>query len=242
MKKQKTIFNFLLRKYRKYIAKLDRFELTSRNEHRQGVLRKHIERLEEKLYNLLGNIKKAGAIAAVSTALALAPNIADAQIQFAAAVINPFGLLDIGVSSNSNLIDLDGDGDLDLMSGHSYGNLFYFENTAGAGNIPAFTTFVTNPFVGLAWFGLNSNSSLIDLDGDGDLDLMSGYNSGNFIYFENTAGTGNTPVFLAPVLNPFMLADIGQYSNTDLIDLDDDGDLDLMGIKNNSWGLGINLS
>jgi hypothetical protein len=230
MKQQKLIFNYLLLKYKKYKAKLNRFRLTGKNTHRQGVLQNHLEKLEGKLYTLLSSFKKASAIAAVATSLTVClPNEGNSQVIFAGQetlTANLFGLVDIGFNSNANLIDLDGDGDLDLMSGEFYGSFFYFQNTAGAGNTPTFAAVVGNPF-GLTSVGLASNSNLIDLDGDGDLDLMSGEYDGNFFYFENT-GTASAPAFAAVVTNPFGLSDIGSYSNSNLIDLDGDGDLDLM--------------
>ncbi|MGB1019258.1 MAG: FG-GAP-like repeat-containing protein [Chitinophagales bacterium] len=234
MKTKKYTFNQLLFKYNKYRAKLDRFRLTNRNTHRQGVLEKHIERLREKLYSLYASIKTVGKVATLATALAIAiPNTADAQIQFAPVVVNPFGLIHLGASSNSELVDLDGDGDLDMMSGEYSGFFYYFENAAGAGNTPVFFAGAqTNPF-SLTNIGLLSNSELVDLDGDGDLDMMAGESSGNFNYFENTAGAGNTPVFAVVQTNPFGLTDIGASSNSDLVDLDGDGDLDMMSGANN---------
>ncbi len=231
MKTKKYTFNQLLFKYNKYRAKLDRFRLTNRNTHRQGVLEKHIERLREKLYSLYASIKTVGKVATLATALAIAiPNTADAQIQFAPVVVNPFGLIHLGASSNSELVDLDGDGDLDMMSGEYSGFFYYFENAAGAGNTPVFFAGAqTNPF-SLTNIGLLSNSELVDLDGDGDLDMMAGASNGVFNYFENTAGAGNTPVFAAVQINPFSLTDIGYGygSNSGLVDLDGDGDLDMM--------------
>ena len=198
MKTKKYTFNQLLFKYNKYRAKLDRFRLTNRNTHRQGVLEKHIERLREKLYSLYASIKTVGKVATLATALAIAiPNTADAQIQFAPVVVNPFGLIHLGASSNSELVDLDGDGDLDMMAGASNGVFNYFENTAGAGNTPVFAAVQINPFsltdIG---YGYGSNSGLVDLDGDGDLDMMAGTSNGNFYYFENITPVSTLPVEL----------------------------------------------
>lgn len=59
---------------------------------------------------------------------------------------NPFGL-----SSLSNLADIDHDGDLDVFAGDFSGNTRFFKNTGTATN-PTFAAPVNNPF-GLANVG-----------------------------------------------------------------------------------------
>jgi hypothetical protein len=51
------------------------------------------------------------------------------------------------------------------------------------------------------------------LDGDGDMDLVTGELVGNFKYFENT-GTAASPAFSSVQTNPFSLSSIGNYSIT----------------------------
>jgi hypothetical protein len=48
---------------------------------------------------------------------------------FAAPVINPFGLPNVGWNSSPEFVDIDGDGDLDAFIGEYYGDTYYFENT-----------------------------------------------------------------------------------------------------------------
>ena len=151
---------------------------------------------------------------------------------FAASVTDPFGLADIGYNSRPVFMDLDGDGDLDLLSGELNGNFFYFENT-GSSNAPAFAASSTNPF-GLAGIGYyQSIPAFADLDGDGDLDMFSGSDPGNFFYFENT-GSSNAPAFAASSTNPFGLAGVGGNSSPAFADLDGDGNMDL--ISGNNYG------
>jgi hypothetical protein len=50
---------------------------------------------------------------------------------------------------------------------------------------------------------------------------------GNTRYFENT-GTATSPVFAAPVANPFGLVQTNYYNFPAIADLDDDGDEDIL--------------
>ncbi|MBL4587113.1 MAG: VCBS repeat-containing protein, partial [Flavobacteriales bacterium] len=138
---------------------------------------------------------------------------------------NLFGLVDIADNSYPAFADLDNDGDLDMMAGDDSGNFQYFQNT-GTNTAPAFAPAQNNPF-GLADIGYRSSPAFADLDNDGDLDMIAGDWYGNFKYFENTGDNAN-PAFAPAQNNPFGLADIGYYSTPTFVDLDNDGDLDLM--------------
>ncbi len=147
---------------------------------------------------------------------------------FAAAVVDPSGLADVGFSSAPSFADLDGDGDLDVIVGEDDGNLNYFENT-GSAIAPAFIaqTGVANPFNGFD-VGFASTPSFADLDGDGDLDAVVGEQIfGTLNYFENT-GSATAPAFTARTgtANPFSGVDVGYSSAPSFADLDGDGDLD----------------
>jgi hypothetical protein len=140
---------------------------------------------------------------------------------------NPFTGIDVGTSSSPDLVDLDGDGDLDAVAGEAFGSLRYFENT-GSTSSPGFAeaTGAANPFTGID-VGYRSSPDLVDLDGDGDLDAVVGESEGNLRYFENTGST-STPGFAEATgtANPFTGIDVGYRSGPDLVDLDGDGDLD----------------
>ena len=88
--------------------------------------------------------------------------------------------------------DLDGDGDEDMILGEYEGYCYFMENTGGAGSPAIFNTFEIL---------LNADGEpilestfvfpkLVDLDRDGDLDLVLGRRSGKLHYYENT-GTGS---------------------------------------------------
>jgi hypothetical protein len=146
---------------------------------------------------------------------------------FAPRVANPFGLTTVGFYASPMFTDIDGDGDLDAFIGHWLGDTVFFENT-GSVAAPAFAAGVVNPF-GLASVGFDASPSFGDFDSDGDLDGFFGHADGNFVLFENT-GTTSAPAFAAPVTNPGAptLYDIGERTTPQLVDLDGDGDLDLV--------------
>ncbi|MTI19484.1 VCBS repeat-containing protein, partial [Fulvivirga sp. RKSG066] len=104
---------------------------------------------------------------------------------FAAAQVNPFGITSVPTNYGyPKLVDLDSDGDLDLLSGGSNASWYYMENI-GTSSSPAFSTIQTNPF-NLTNSGFNySIPGIADLDGDGDLDILSGDNYGTWSYFQN---------------------------------------------------------
>jgi len=146
---------------------------------------------------------------------------------------NPF----FGITAPSNLdyqalkpalADLDGDGDPDLVAGNNTGLLYYFENTGTATN-PDFTprAGTDNPLEGISVLSY-SKPTFVDLDGDGDVDLMVGNDYGDIAYFENT-GAATAPHFTqrAGTANPFDGIAMGSQSTLALADLDGDGDLDL---------------
>jgi len=149
---------------------------------------------------------------------------------FAALQVNPFGLTDVGSLSNPCLTDLDGDGDIDLLSTEFSGNFPYFENI-GTASSPAFSAVQVNPF-GLYNLSFRTSSALIDLDKDGDLDIMTGTDLGYFKYSENI-GTANAPAFAAPLTNAFGFSDIGGLAcHPSCADLDGDGDMDFVAGEN----------
>jgi hypothetical protein len=142
---------------------------------------------------------------------------------FAAAVVNPFGLTDVGALSAPAFADLDGDGDLDAIVGKGDGTLVYFQNI-GSAVAPAFAAAVVNPF-GLTDVGDDAIPTFADLDGDGDLDVVVGERDGILRYFQNT-GSSVAPSFAAEVLYPFGMHDVGADASPSFADADADGDLD----------------
>ncbi|MCI5058759.1 MAG: T9SS type A sorting domain-containing protein [Flavobacteriales bacterium] len=139
----------------------------------------------------------------------------------------PFGIDSGYYSVYPTVVDLDNDGDFDLIVGAYYGVLEYYENT-GTASSPNFGLAQKNPF------GLDSASAFampttVDIDSDGDFDVFVAEYYGAIRYFENI-GSASNPAFGAPVMNPFGInpASIQSYiSNIEFADIDGDGDQDL---------------
>ena len=133
---------------------------------------------------------------------------------------NPFGGISVGQASAPTFIDLDGDGDFDLVVGENDGVLNYFENV-GTVSSPVFTFFAAFNV------GRAIDPAVADLDGDGDFDVMVGGQNGVFRYFMNTGGVG-TPAFVEQtgVANPLNGVSVGVRSTSAFADIDGDGLLD----------------
>lgn len=144
---------------------------------------------------LIGNINSTGAGGTVSHGLTLYRNTGTSSVPSFQFVTNDYA----GLSSyplTGPLFpafgDLDADGDMDMLLGHQTGELYQFENTAGAGMTANFV------FASATYFGIDvgnfSSPQLIDLNRDGKLDLVIGKKSGVLAYYENS-GTVNAPFF-----------------------------------------------
>ncbi len=87
--------------------------------------------------------------------------------------------------------DLDGDGDMDLLIGQTDGDIFYAENTGSDG--PAvFNTII--PEYQSIFGGVKCVPAMGDLDGDGLMDIITGYKQGRMAFFKNIGTPGN-PAF-----------------------------------------------
>lgn len=85
--------------------------------------------------------------------------------------------------------DVDGDDDDDLLIGASDGRIFYYINTAPAGQAASYS-FVTPSFQNID-IGTFAAPQLADVDGDGLLDLLIGSREGRIHYYHNSGTPQN---------------------------------------------------
>ncbi|MDO7875678.1 FG-GAP-like repeat-containing protein [Hymenobacter sp. ASUV-10] len=135
--------------------------------------------------------------------------------------------------TNMTIGDVDGDGDLDFVTTNLYVGTVSVRLNDGDGN---FTAPATNPDPAVG--DLPNMVVLDDVDGDGDLDLLTAnYGSGNISVRLNN-GSGN---FMAPATNPDPAVGSVPLGVT-LGDVDGDGDLDLLAANRNSNTISVRLN
>ena len=119
-------------------------------------------------------------------------------------------------------VDIDGDGDMDILTTETSGDFFLFKNTDGNGNFEKIEIYA---------FADVNHIDVGDIDNDGDMDIV-GTNTGSgdkLFWFENPDGLGTfdyEEVIASSV--------IGQYQNVFLRDLDSDGNLDIVALSDSS--------
>lgn len=211
----------------KYAAKLNTL-LKSKNQES----RFHITHLYNKIKNLVDELNRFMSNSELRRTLGVAAllfgvtafNKAEAQ-KFLPPVENPYGLDSTRGFTIPTFVDLDDDGDYDMLAGEFDGNWKYFENI-GTAQSPKFSNPSSNPF------NLDTTTYIgapvfADIDDDGDFDLFAGEYYGRIKYFENV-GSKTVPSFAKPINQPFGIDTTYNYSFPTFADLDGDGDSDLL--------------
>jgi len=134
-------------------------------------------------------------------------------------------------TSDPHLIDIDADGDLDLLIGGFYRNLVYFKNNGNPVE-PQFH-FITRSMVGEQSGIAKLVITFADLDNDGDYDFLGGRETGVLLYYENLGDELN-PIFELITAN-FSGINVGADATPFLVDIDNDGDFDLFIGKGSDW-------
>ncbi|UCC93370.1 MAG: VCBS repeat-containing protein, partial [Thermoplasmata archaeon] len=140
--------------------------------------------------------------------------------------------ISVGYRAIPQLLDYDGDGDLDLLSGGRMQNpnrfLFFYENT-GTKTKPNWTLNMDD-FSSLSTSGgWYSAPKLVDLDDDGDRDMVFGTYYGTLRLYWNIGSSSNPNWHFngTGVNSVFYGIDEGYYATPDFADMDDDDDVDL---------------
>jgi hypothetical protein len=149
---------------------------------------------------------------------------------------NPFSSFNVTTGVvRPDLVDIDGDGDLDFFAGMNDGTIRFMRNT-GTKYYAVFVeiTGTNNPFNGVS---VNYDASIrfVDIDGDGDKDAFIGDDYGVIWYYENT-GTITNPVFVqrTGAANPLSFVYMDNWrSVSGFVDIDNDGDMDVFIGANN---------
>ena len=92
--------------------------------------------------------------------------------------------------------DWNGDGHLDLVVGNFTGTFYWFKGQ-GKGKFDPKPEQILVDGKPLKISGVHSDPIIVDWDGDGDLDIVSGSSDGCIVWAENTAGKGKPPVLKA---------------------------------------------
>lgn len=153
-------------------------------------------------------------------------------------------MIDVGANSRPVLVDLDGDGLLDLfVSNYGYNDtcfydqfynlgckyvsaISYYKNTGSLGN-PEFTL-IEDDFAALSELELKAmHPTFGDIDNDGKLEMISGAENGKLLLFKDQSADDSDPVFVLEDDN-FQDIEVSGFSAPQLIDITGNGMLDLV--------------
>ena len=119
--------------------------------------------------------------------------------------------------------DIDGDGDVDVLASSADAKIIWHENSDGLGNFNSQDLIESATSTGLSIL----TTLLVDIDGDGDLDVLSALNGGyiydgKVMWYENLDGQGNFGI--AQDINTDSRGIESVYAE----DIDGDGDKDVL--------------
>ncbi len=136
-------------------------------------------------------------------------------------------VVDASASANHLVLgDINGDGHIDVLGGYTPENILWWEND-GTGTFTQHTIPTT--------YDYPSFFQLVDIDADGDVDLLSGkitYANDNKIYWRENDGDGN--------FTPHQIeANLQVLTGLDAIDFNQDGYMDIVATSRNQGNIGL---
>jgi len=122
--------------------------------------------------------------------------------------------------------DIDADGDFDCFVGNWGYKITYYENVSEGDSVQF--SFVTKCFADITLDSIYSgrlDPAFVDIDNDGDFDLLSGSPSGIIHFWENIGTPQNSQFVL--ITDSLEYIDVPGYAHLAFIDIDSDNDFDL---------------
>jgi hypothetical protein len=135
---------------------------------------------------------------------------------------NFLSVIDVGMNARAAFTDIDADNDQDMFIGNLNGELARFTNV-GTPTAPSFT--LTDSVYLNVQNGFLFSPAFVDVDNDGDKDLLAGMFDGSLKFFRNT-GSPQSPQFSRVAFVTDTIT-VGGDAAPALVDIDNDGDKDL---------------